>query len=193
MRLCLRAAAAALLATTSAGPALAQQAGITYDCDTASGNFSELVLPAPPTPFTVSGHVRLNKIAKIDKFAPLTRLTISGPSARPGETPADWAGFEITALPAKALARQIRTDKEVLQFLSWAEMAGGDKKAHDPSGPLDYPDSLSFTLSYDGSSVSARIAGQEQKMAMPARNPVVRIVCSTGEFLFTDLTIAAGR
>jgi hypothetical protein len=69
------------------------------------------------------GQVRLNKIAKIDKHAPLARLTVSGPSASPGATPPDWAGFELTALPAKAVARQIKTDKEVLQFLSWDERA----------------------------------------------------------------------
>ena len=46
-----------------------------------------------------------------------------------------------------------------------------------------------FTLSYDGSQVIVNLGNEAKSFPLKAAEPVVRIVCSTGEFLFTDLTI----
>lgn len=168
--------------------AQAQKAGITYDCDTATNHYSELRLPAPASAFVVRGNVRLNRIADIDKFAPLTRLSITQAAVKPGEPDDNVAGFELTALPAKALGLSNR-GKAVLQFLSWDEIKGGTAISHDPSKVSDYTDSLPFTLAYDGHSVVVRVDGKEQSISLSVKNPTVRLVCSTGEFLYTDLTV----
>jgi hypothetical protein len=46
-----------------------------------------------------------------------------------------------------------------------------------------------FTLSYDGSTVSVKLGNEAKSFPLKIADPVVRMVCSTGEFLFTDLTI----
>jgi hypothetical protein len=168
--------------------AQAAAAGITYDCDTASGHFSELVLPAPSGAFVVDGKVRLMQIAEIGKFAPLTRLAISGPSPAPGETPENLGGFVLTALPANAVKKG--AGKGLMQFLRWDERNGGASKSHDPFALAGEAQEFDFRLSYDGSTVAVRVGGQEQRIALKVSNPVVRIICSTGEFLYTDVKIS---
>lgn len=46
-----------------------------------------------------------------------------------------------------------------------------------------------FTLSYDGSTVVVNLGKESRSFPLKVAEPVVRIVCSTGEFLFTDLAI----
>ena len=48
---------------------------------------------------------------------------------------------------------------------------------------------LPFTLACDGANVMVNIGGQSTKLALTTSNPVVKISCSTGEFLFTNLKI----
>jgi hypothetical protein len=48
-----------------------------------------------------------------------------------------------------------------------------------------------FTLSYDGSTVVVNLGKESRSFPLKVAEPVVRIVCSTGEFLFTDLAIKA--
>jgi hypothetical protein len=182
-------AGAALLIMMVPASGQAQSRGITYDCDTGADNFSELILPAPAGPFVVTGQVKLRRIAKSKYYVPLTRLTISEVGPVPGQSPESLAGFKLSAMPAKALKLEKKFDKPVLEFLEWDEMAGGRAISHEMAGPLDYADGLPFTLRYDGSSVVGQIDGRELKMAFPAQNPVVRIICSTGEYLYTDLKI----
>lgn len=181
----------AVLAFVSAAyeSAQAQQPGITYDCDTATDSFSELVLPAPGLAFSVIGRVRLNKIASINKYAPLTRVQISSPPARPGQTPEQAIGFELSALPAKSLKIKGVSNRSIVQFITWDERIDGKTKSHDLLGPVEYSDSLSFSITYDGSNVAIKIGSQETKIPLIEKTPVVRLICSTGEFLYTDLRI----
>ena len=46
-----------------------------------------------------------------------------------------------------------------------------------------------FTLIYDGSDLTVGLGNESKKIALSAVDPVIRIVCSTGEFLITDLAI----
>lgn len=179
-------AAVAMMAPASV---LAQQGGITYDCDTAADHFSELVLPAPAVPFTVKGRVQLNQIASIAKFAPLTRISITNAPAEPGQAPDNSAGFELTALPAKFVNPKLKDSKTILQFLSWDERSSGVKKSHEPSAMPERANAVPFVLTYNGSAVIARIDDREQTIPLSIKEPVVRLVCSTGEFLYTDLKI----
>lgn len=167
----------------------AQQPGIRYDCDTAANNFSDLVLPAPAGPFVVTGKVRLQRIAKSKDYVPLTRIRIAEPEPDPAENAERWAGFNISAIPAKALGMEKKFAKPIVQFLGWDEGVGGKAIENAPLGPLDDAESLAFSLSYDGVAVVTQIAGQERRVASVMGNPVVRIICSTGEFLYTDLRI----
>lgn len=155
--------------------------GITYDCDTAPGHFSELVIPAPPTPFTVSGNVKVNSIAKDKKWAPLTRLRIMSAPASPGATPTAYGGFKLTALSGKDVGIA------VVQGVSF-DTSGSETdvipSSLQPTGAVQ-----PFRLTYDGRTVNVEVAGQTRSFLIEANPSVVQVLCSTGEFLFTDLKV----
>ena len=182
-------AGAAFFVISAPLTAHAQQVGITYDCDTAADNFSELVLPTPEGHFTVTGRVRLNKIAKINKYVPLTRLLVSETPAAPGQTPDDWAGFQISAFPEKSLGIKGKTSDAVLQFLKWDQLTAGKSAPNDPLVLSNYKDNLPFTLTYNGDHVVTQIGDQQRRIPINIKHPVVRIICSTAEFLYTNLKI----
>ena len=50
-----------------------------------------------------------------------------------------------------------------------------------------------FTLAYDGSQVVVSLGAETKSFPLKTSDPVVRITCSTGEFLFTDLAIRPSR
>jgi hypothetical protein len=168
-----------------AAPAAA--AGISYDCDSAAGHFSDLVLPTPQGPFTVTGKVQVNHIATDKKWAPTARLRIGSAEPAPGAAPDNYAGFELTALPGKSVSMS----PETVQAFSFdakgreAEMIPASLSATGAPQP--------FSIGYDGRSVAVSIAGQNRTYQLTGSAPVVEIVCSTGEFLFTELTIQHSR
>ena len=174
-------AAAASLSTAGS----AAERAITYDCDSAPGHFSELVLPAPTVAFTVTGNVTVNAIAADKKWAPGARLLISPPSTSPGDNPEARAGVSLTALPGKSVGAK----QQVVQYLSFTANGHEDEiitfSFKAPGAPQP------FSLSYDGKSVVVAVDGETRAYPLVTSEPVVRIVCSTGEFLFTDLRIKA--
>jgi hypothetical protein len=166
-------------------PATAVAAGITYDCDTAANHYSELVLPAPTGPFTVSGSVQLNALAEVSKYTPLARVQISSAS-EPGQSPESFAGISVMALPADA--RKTPTGSPAIQMVAFN--VNGKEDEIVPLSMLTKPGGAQpFNLSFDGSNVAASIGNDRRTLPVKASVPVVRIVCSTGEFLFTNLTI----
>lgn len=173
-------------ALTSAAPSAAESGGITYDCDTASGNFSELVLPAPAKKFVVQGKVRMMKIASIGDYLPITRIGIANRPSSPGQTSSDVAGFVLTVLPANKISK--KAGKELVQFMTWDERKNNVTQEHDPFG-MAAPQEQNFRLSFDGMAATLQIGDQEQRMGISIGDPVVRIICSTGEFLYTDLHV----
>jgi hypothetical protein len=182
MRLILGLCAAALAAAASA-PAAA--AGITYDCDTAAGHFSELVLPAPGASFIVSGNVRLNTLAASKTYVPVVRIQIALPSA-PGQSPDAYAGFSLGVLPMDA--KKTPSGASAVQMLSY--VASGREDEALPLSIMTRPGTVQpFSLSYDGSQVSVGLGSEAKSFPLKTTEPVVRLICSTGEFLFTDLTI----
>jgi hypothetical protein len=181
----------ALLATVALGiiglavsnPATA--AGITYDCDTAANHYSELVLPAPPGPFIVSGNVQLNALAEVTKYTPLARVQISS-STEPGQSPETFAGVSMMALPVDA--KKNPTGSPAIQMVSFN--VNGKEDEIVPLSMLVKPGGAQpFSLSFDGRNVAASVGNDRRTLPVKAADPVVRIVCSTGEFLFTNLTI----
>jgi len=185
MKRALRACLAGLALT--ALPAAAGAAGITYDCDTAANHFSELSLPAGPAPFTVSGIVQLNAIAASKTYAAGTHIQISSPAA-PGQVPDAFAGFSLTALPLDAK----KAGAQGVQMLSY--MVNGREDEVVPLSTMTKPGTPQpFTLAYDGNQVVVTLGADTKTLPLKAHDPVVRITCSTGEFLFTDLTIRPSR
>jgi len=171
----------------SAAPAAA--AGITYDCDTAADHFSELVLPSGSVPFTVSGNVKLNTLAGSKKFVPVTRVQIVDPAA-PGQQPSAAAGFSLGALPMDA--KKSPTGEAVVQMISYS--VNGKDDEFLPMSVMTKPGTVQpFVLTYDGSTVAVTLGKETKSIPMKAAAPALRIMCSTGEFLFTDLTVAPGR
>ncbi|MHA6770129.1 hypothetical protein [Sphingobium ummariense] len=180
-----------LIASTlfASAASAAQTSGITYDCDTAADHFSELVLPVPDGAFLVSGHLQVNQIPPVGKYVPLTRISVAQAPGSPGQPATDLAGFVLTALPAKMIDPKSKDSKLVVQFLKWDERTNNSAKEHDPFGVAAVGEKLDFSLAFSAGTVTARIAGQEQRFTLNAPTPIVRLICSTGEFLYTDLKI----
>lgn len=183
---------ASLLLALAPTMAHAQTQGIVYDCDTAAGHFSELALPVPTGAVTVSGKLKLHQIAKDPKWAPVMRLSFAA-SSQPGQSPTEFAGFQLTALPASKVGVKSKDKNAVVQFLQWDERRGGQDQEHDIFGLTDSAPVYDFSLTFDGQSVTGSIGGREQRMTLAVPNPVVRIICSTGDFLITDLKISAAK
>jgi hypothetical protein len=163
--------------------------GITYDCDTAANHYSELVLPGPAGPFTVSGNVQLNALAEVTKYTPLARIWISAAS-EPGHSPESYAGVSVMALPIDA--KRSPTGAPEIQMVAFN--VNGKEDQIEPLSMLMKPDGPQpFSLSFDGRNVLASIGNDQRTLPVNASAPVVRIVCSTGEFLFTDVTIQPSR
>lgn len=164
-------------------------AGILYDCDTAADHFSELALPAGPGAFSVSGNVQLNALAASKKYVAVARIQVATASA-PGQAPTSYAGFALSALPVDP--KKTPSGASAVQALSY-NVAGKEDEIL-PLSMTEKPGSVQhFTLSYDGSNVAVKIGTESRSFPLRVAEPVVRIVCSTGEFLFTDLSIAASR
>lgn len=171
-------------AITAPAPALAQ-AGIVYDCDTAADHFSELILPAGSVPFTVSGKIEHLTSAASTAYVPLARLAISNAADAKGASTEGWAGFEYTIVPK---AEGQRASTPLLSFTI------RDKGKDNDVMPVGLPSGkeVQFALTYDGSRVNIRVDGHDGKLALSAPQPVLRIVCSTGEFRFTEVAIRPG-
>ena len=181
----------ASFAMMTSAPAMTAPNGITYDCDTAADHFSELVLPAPKGPFIVRGQVKVKAIAASEEYVPLTRLAIMEAPEKLGASSQNQAGFSLAALPAGKLGVKTKDKNAVLHFANWDERKAGSEVSHDLFPLADTQDARPFSLAYDGKSVVAQFAGQQQTMALDVDAPVVRLICSTGEFLYTNLTIDA--
>lgn len=161
--------------------------GITYDCDTATGHFSSLVLPSPRGAFTVEGKVQLRQIADIGKWAPGTRVTIIGGLADAGSVPTEGAGFLLAALPAKLIDK--RAGKGIVQYLQWQENHAGNQTMSEPFAIRPAKEEMPFSMRYDGKVVTMTIGGAQTSVTLMQPATDVRIICSTGEFLYTDLKI----
>ncbi len=167
----------AMLAVTGSTAVYAK--GVVYDCDTAANHFSELSLPAGKA-FTVSGRLQLLGMASSKEYAPLARLSISNASDLLGPSPEGWAGFEFLNLPG---SKGIPTG--LLQSTTFAK--GGAKQ--DSALGIASARDIAFSLAFSGTSLNMTIDGHQSTLPFTADRPIVRIVCSTGEFLFYDMEI----
>lgn len=172
-------------------PAQAKTSAITYDCDTPSDHFSELVLPVPDGAVTVTGKVQVRELAQIKQFAPLVRIGFGQSVDNPGSAPANIARIKITAMPAKLVDKSIKDPKLAVELLQWDEFAEGKEVEGEAIGVIPVGDALPFSLRLTGTSVAISFAGSEKTFATPITDPALRIVCSTGEFLVTDLKISS--
>jgi hypothetical protein len=182
-----------LAATTAWGASVSAQAapaGITYDCDTAADHYSELVLPAPAGQFVVKGKVKILTTEKNTTFVPQTRLVIGNPPANPGAASTTSAGFSLTALPAKAVGIKAATKDAIVQFTQLENTRDGKRTEAEPTG-IGAPAEIPFAVTYDGTAVTTKASENSGATPLQLGSAVVRITCSTGEFLYTDLVIEA--
>jgi hypothetical protein len=173
----------ACLLLTAATGAQAAPRGITYDCDTAAGHFSELDLPAQPGAFRVTGNIQVNNIATDKKWAPTVRVRVASAPPQGGAAPANYAGLELTALPGAALKLDAKT-VQAFSFDATGQESDMIPTSIQPAGPVQ-----PFLLAYDGKSVSVTVAGSTRSFPLTTSDPVVQVICSTGEFLLTDLAV----
>lgn len=164
-------------------PGVASAEGITYDCDTAPGHYSVLDLPAPAEVFTVSGKVKVNAIAKDKKWAPLVRVRIGSAPLSSGSAPADYAGFTLVTLAGKDVGIAAETVQAV-SFDRSVKVTNIIPSSVAPTGAV-----LPFRLTFDGRNIVVEVAGQSRSFVPAVKPNVVQVVCSTGEFLFTDLKL----
>jgi hypothetical protein len=135
-------------------------------------------------PFTVSGRIQVNKIAKDPVWTPIARVRIGSAQPGLGKAPDQYAGFVLTALPGKAVKLRFDT----VQAFNF-DAKGRDSEIIPGSiGPTGT--AQPFQITYDGKSVGVNIAGQTRSYAMVSNAPVIDVICSTGDFLFTDVLIA---
>lgn len=169
--------------------AFAEAKGITYDCDTAADHFSELSMPVDTATFTVTGKVQLKTLAVSATYAPIARVQIAS-SAAPGQAPDVYAGFALTALPVDA--KKAPAGTPAVQMLGYS--VNGKEDDIIPFSLLTKPGTIQpFSLTYDGKAVVVNLGGEAKQFPLRTKEPVVRLICSTGEFLFTDLTIISSR
>jgi hypothetical protein len=148
-----------------------------------------LDIPSVGVPFTVSGNVQLNALASSTTFVPIARIQIASSTA-PGQAPDAYAGFSLSALPADA--KKTPAGEPAIQMLSYNSTGKDDEVV--PASTATKPGTVQpFTLSYDGNTVSVNLGGEAKSFSLRTPEPVVRIVCSTGEFLFTNVTIKPSR
>jgi hypothetical protein len=154
--------------------------GTRYDCDTPANRFSDLTIPAGRVPFIVTGKVRFASATQSAQLAPMTRMAISS-AAGAGATNEGWAGFEYAMLPDPADSQQRRA-----QLAFTLRQAGGANSGQ----PLGAPsaDEVEFSM-YDGTAVLVIVDGKPRRMPFAVAVPAIKIVCSTGEFVYSDLRI----
>lgn len=167
-------------------PASVQANGITYDCDTAADHFSELQLPSPLPAFKATGMVQLNAMAGSAAYIPMVRIEIASSSA-PGKSPDASAGFKLSALPVNP--KKSPTGAAAIQMLSFSA-----NSAEDEMLPLSMMTKLgtpeTFSLTYDDQGIVVVLGKESRTFPKKLTNPVLRVICSTGEFLITDLAIS---
>jgi hypothetical protein len=94
--------------------------------------------------------------------------------------------FSLSALPADA--KKTPSGASSIQMLSYN--VNGKEDEALPLSLMTKPGTVqAFTLSYDGRQVTVNLGTEARSFPFQAAEPAVRIVCSTGEFLFTNLTI----
>ncbi|WP_277978641.1 hypothetical protein [Sphingomonas phyllosphaerae] len=131
----------------------------------------------------------MNALAASAKYAPLARVQIAS-SATPGKSPDVYAGFALATLPADA--KKTLSGSPAVQMLSYS--VNGKEDDLLPRSLLTPPGTVQpFTLSYDGKEVVVELGAETKNFSLITSDPVVRLVCSTGEFLFTDVTITSSR
>jgi hypothetical protein len=177
-------ALALVVAISVSGAAQTATRGITYDCDTAAGHFSELILPAPASSFSVTGNIRVLGIAKDKEWAPLARVRIGEAPTSPGSTLSSYGGLMLTALPGKAVS--MRAD--IVQMFSF-DVAGRTDEEGIASTLQATGATQLFRLSFDGRSVTVAVGSESRSVPLTVSEPVVQVICSTGDFLITDLKV----
>ena len=162
-------------------PAFAK--GITYDCDTAPGHYSELMLPGGSA-FEASGKVTLLQMAAHERWAPLVRIAVSNDPGTLGPSREGWAGFKMGNLP--------QFEDRLPALLETSERERGGDVAETTIAPASSRE-VAFMFVFDGQTVEMTVDGHIREYEFSAEHPVLKIVCSTGEFLVHDLVISANE
>lgn len=176
------------LVVTAQTSAAAKTSKIAYSCDTRANYYSELILPTPEGNFVISGKVQVSDVPKVGKWAPLTRIQIAQSSKKEDDL-TDLAGFVFAALPARIADRSIKDKNKIIRFVTWDEKSAGSDKPHENIRLEDAGEIFEFSLAISGTEIKGSFADKEQTMYLHASDPVIRIVCSTGAFVYTELTI----
>jgi hypothetical protein len=165
------AAIAGLSVLVAAGEAKAQK--LEYDCDTTPEHYSELKLTQSGPAYAVTGSLSARRLYRGKRFAPIGSVNLSAADG-------SWS------VRISLIGYATESDKVVTGQLRIIR----NGKAEEPSlGVFEVGKPVHFALSLaaDGKG-SASLGGQTLPVAVQATGPVTAsVVCSTGEFLFTDL------
>lgn len=167
-------AATAWLATASA--ASAQK--LEYDCDTQAEHYSVLKAVQNGPSYTIAGNISLRESFAVKQYATLGTIELA---------PEDQSWRARLGLTA------VMVDKKLVVMGSLEITRGG--KAEDPQNLgtiLEYERGKTYpfqlTLGADGG--SAMLGGHTLPVALKASGKVnASVICSGGEFLFTDLNL----
>lgn len=80
--------------------------------------------------------------------------------------------------------------KGILQLLQWQEATGSGTPKAKEVGILTEMTAVGFRFAFKNGEVQATFGDKQRTFKLAVKQPVVRLVCSTGEFLYTDLRIS---
>ncbi|MCJ2182835.1 hypothetical protein MTR62_09040 [Novosphingobium sp. 1949] len=160
--------------------------GMSYDCDAAQNHYSEIVLPVPDGPFAVTGKVAMRHMIADEDYVTNARIVISSRANGTRRAAPGAFGIHLLAVPARAAKLTDLPPDQTVELAQW-EMAQG---AQSDAWRVDSAQGgLPFAMRFDGARVATQLGAVVRSDALVPEAPVVRISCSTGEYLFTDLVV----
>jgi hypothetical protein len=159
-----------MLIAVASNPAAASP--MTYGCDTPADHFSAIEQSVSLENFSIKGAIQPNEFRK-GKYSPLAQIYLQSPDEK-----YRWA-MQVIAPDAKA--------KGAFVFLEMTD----NGKASDPFpiGAVKLGEKLSFDVSVtDGKNIKFKIGELEGTPSLSLGKQVqLNIICSTGDFIFSDL------
>jgi hypothetical protein len=142
-----------------------------YDCDTASGSFSELKQPGiAGKPVAVRGTVQARQLRADGRWMPVAAASVKSDDG-------DIVMLRITA---------VEHDKGPLRLQLLTRKNGNNNEQVLASTPIDQAVPFSIVPSANG--VAVTLGSERRQVAFAQDKPsATSVSCSTGEFLFTDL------
>jgi hypothetical protein len=155
---------------------------LAYDCDTAAGSYSEISQQQAAPPYRVTGRLTALQRRTHERFLPSAQIRLEGADQR-----------------SSVVLRMVPTTRDGDRFtvaLATTQDADRDRD-REPQADLlitvGINQPVPFELSVSEGEASVRVGVERRTVPLRlGRGARLRILCSTGEFLFDELDWSAG-